>query len=40
MEIVKERSGNILNEFEGGRPVDFRDVAAAKNALTPQQLAE
>lgn len=40
MEIVKERSGNILNEFEGGRPVDFGDVAAAKNALTRQQLAE
>ncbi|KAK0513938.1 hypothetical protein JMJ35_003660 [Cladonia borealis] len=40
MEIVKERSGNILNEFEGGRPVDFRDVAAAKNALTRPQLAE
>ena len=40
MEIVKQRSGNILNECEGGRPADFRDVAAAKNALTRQQLAE
>ena len=38
--IVEERSGNILNEFEGGRQVDFRDVAAARNALTRQQLAE
>ena len=40
MEIVKQRSESILNDFEEGNVAAFADIAAAKNTLTPQPLAE
>lgn len=40
MEIVKYRSENILNGLVEGYMVNFSDVAAAKNSLSRQQLAE
>ncbi len=40
MEIVKYRSENILNGLEEGYMANFSDVAAAKNSLSRQQLAE
>lgn len=40
MEIVKQRSENIINDLEEGRLADLNDVAAAKNSISRQQLAE
>ena len=40
MEIVKHRSESILSGFEEGCMANFSDVAAAKNPLSRQQLAE
>ena len=40
MEIVKHRSENILSGLEEGSMANFSDVAAAKNPLSRQQLAE
>ena len=40
MEIVKHRSENILSGLEEGCMANFSDVAAAKNPLSRQQLAE
>ena len=40
MEIVKHRSENILSGLEDGYMAAFSDVAAAKNTLSRQQLAE
>ena len=40
MEIVKHRSENILCGLEEGHMSNFSDVAAAKNTLSRQQLAE
>ncbi|KAM0796941.1 hypothetical protein BDR22DRAFT_811287, partial [Usnea florida] len=40
MEIVKHRSENILSGLEDGYMANFSDVAAAKNTLSRQQLAE
>ena len=40
MEIVKQRSENILIGLEEGSMANFSDVAAAKNTLSRQQLAE
>ncbi|MCJ1384437.1 hypothetical protein MMC17_007553 [Xylographa soralifera] len=39
-EIVKRRSEAILSDFGEGAMVDFGDVAAAKNTLSREQLAE
>ena len=40
MEIVKHRSERILSGFQEGCMANFSDVAAAKNSLSRQQLAE
>ena len=40
MEIVKHRSESILSGLEEGSMANFSDVAAAKNTLSRQQLAE
>ena len=40
MEIVKHRSENILSGLEEGCMANLSDVAAAKNTLSRQQLAE
>lgn len=40
MEIVKQRSQNILGGLEETCVAEFSDVAAARNSLTRQQLAE
>ncbi len=40
MEIIKYRSENILNGLEKGYMANFSDVAAAKNSLSRQQIAE